>query len=100
MPTLPAAQPNKPLHMPHLDDAACLGHATHMDGGNYENITTGLSLCHTCPERQRCQEWVNSLSNHQKRNCLTGVMAGRVWGESKRWLSPRERKQLGGVIPK
>jgi hypothetical protein len=91
----------KETHFPHLDGAACNGHAQLMDGeGGQQDVLDGLRLCFGCPVFKQCNEWVEQLTKYQKRHCLSGVVAGRVWGEPKRWLNNGDRKRYGGIIPK
>lgn len=90
----------KPTGMPYLDGAACTNIPHIMDGTNSADVHAGLDACCTCPAFGECDRWVNSLTPPQKRNLLNGVVAGRVWGESKRWMTPRDRKLHTERIPR
>jgi hypothetical protein len=87
----------KSIGMPYLEGAACTGCPNTMDGNNTHDVMTGLGVCRACPVLQQCCDWVASLGPRDRRSVLSGVVAGRVWGESKRHLSIRDRLLYGGV---
>jgi hypothetical protein len=88
----------KPTGMPYLEGAACTNSPNTMDGNNTRDVMAGLGICMSCPVLEQCANWVDSLDRGSRRSILSGVVAGQVWGESKRHLSIRDRLIHGGVI--
>jgi hypothetical protein len=97
----PKALNYKPIEVPILEGAACMDIPNVMDGNNLHDVIDALGTCADCPVLMPCREWVNGLSNHQKRNTLNGVVGGKVWGEAKRWLTApqRQRNETGELQP-
>jgi hypothetical protein len=88
----------KSIGMPYLEGAACTGCPNTMDGSTIDDVMNGLGVCRSCPVIQQCCNWVDSLDRGARRSILSGVIAGRVWGESKRHLTLRQRLLYGGVV--
>jgi hypothetical protein len=88
---MPKALNYKPIEVPILDDAACVDIPNVMDGNTLHDVIDALGTCADCPELMPCRNWVKSLTEHQKKNTLNGVVGGKVWGEAKRWLTPQQR---------
>jgi hypothetical protein len=89
----PKALNYKPIEVPILEDAACMGIPNIMDGNTLRDVIDALGTCADCPVLTPCRGWVDGLSTHQKKNTLNGVVGGRVWGEAKRWLTAPQRKR-------
>jgi hypothetical protein len=95
---MPALGQTKSPGMPYLEGAACTTIPNAMDGNNYGDVMIGLEACRGCPVLAQCSNWVNGLDRYSKRHMLGGVVAGKVWGEAKRYLSVREREEHGGTV--
>jgi hypothetical protein len=67
---------------PSLESAACTAHPGVMDGSTRGDVIRGLYFCAECPVLVQCRAWANSC----RRGILTGAVAGKVWGEAKRWI--------------
>jgi hypothetical protein len=64
-------------NLPHLEGAACVGHARLFDhGAPGKNYRQAAAICASCPALEACRTWAATVPAKK----LTGLIAGKLYG--------------------